>query len=48
MAAAVNPLRAEAAGAFSEFFFDVARDVYPRYGFATMSEAEFGATIRLE
>jgi accessory colonization factor AcfC len=48
MAPTVNPLRAEAAKAFSEFFFEVARDVYPRYGFATMSEAEFGVTIRLE
>ena len=34
--------------AFSEFFLGAVREVYPRYGFATMSEAEFGATIRLE
>ena len=48
MAQTVDPLRASAAKAFTEFFLDVAREVYPRYGFATMSEAEFGATIRLE
>jgi hypothetical protein len=45
---AADPLRAQAAQAFPEFFFGVAREVYPRYGFAPMSEAEFGATIRLE
>ena len=44
----VDPLRAPAAKALSEFFLSVAREVYPRYGFATMKEAEFGATIRLE
>jgi hypothetical protein len=47
MAFAVDPLRAPAAKAFSEFFFGVAREVYPRHGFATISEAEFGARIRL-
>jgi Bacterial extracellular solute-binding protein len=47
MASAVDPLRAHAARAFSEFFFGVAREVYPRYGFVTISEAEFGTTIRL-
>jgi hypothetical protein len=41
-----DPLRAQAALAFAEFFLAVAREVYPRYGFATMSETEFGATIR--
>jgi Bacterial extracellular solute-binding protein len=44
----VDPLRAPAAKAFSEFFLDVAREVYPRYGFAMMNEAEYGATLRLE
>ena len=48
MVQTVDPLRAPAAKAFSEFFLSVAREVYPRYGFATMKEAEFGATIRLE
>ena len=44
----IDPLRAPAAKAFSEFFLGVAREVYPRYGFAMMNEAEYGATIRLE
>jgi hypothetical protein len=48
MASTVDPLRAQAAKAFSEFFFGVARVVYPRHGFAMMSEADFGVTIRLE
>jgi hypothetical protein len=48
MALAVDPLRARAAKAFSEFFFKIAREVYPRYGFAAMGESEFGRTIRLE
>ena len=48
MVQTVDPLRAPAAKAFSKFFLSVAREVYPRYGFATMKEAEFGATIRLE
>jgi len=41
-------LRALAAKAFSEFFLGVAREVYPRYGFAMLNEAEYGMTIRLE
>ena len=48
MAQINDPLRAPAAKAFAEFFLGVAREVYPRYGFAMMNEAEFGATIRLE
>jgi hypothetical protein len=44
----VEPLRAPAAAAFSEFFLRVAREVYPRYGFAVMSEAEFGTVLHLE
>jgi Bacterial extracellular solute-binding protein len=48
LAAVADPLRAQAAQAFSEFFFGVAREVYPRYGFAWMSATEFGAMIRLE
>jgi hypothetical protein len=43
----VNPLRTPAARAFSEFFLGVAREVYPRYGFATMSAAKYGETIEL-
>ena len=48
LAPVADPLRSQAGQAFSEFFFGVAREVYPRYGFASMSETEFGATIRLE
>ena len=48
MAETIDPLRAPAAKAFLEFFLGVAREVYPRYGFAMMNEAEYGATIRLE
>ena len=48
MAETIDPLRAPAATAFSEFFLGAAREIYPRYGFAMMNEAEFGATIRLE
>ena len=48
MAETIDPLRAPAAKAFLEFFLGVAREVYPRYGFATMNEAQFGLTIRLE
>jgi len=47
MGSTVNPLRAPAAKAFAEFFLCVAREVYPRYGFAMMSSAEYGATIEL-
>ena len=46
MVSSLAPLRAQAAKAFSEFFFGVAREVYPRYGFAPLSEAEFGAPVK--
>ena len=48
MVSAIDPPRALAAEAFSTFFLEAAREVYPRYGFAMMDEAEFGKTIRLE
>ena len=48
MAQTIDPLRAPGAKAFLEFFLGVAREVYPRYGFAMMDEAEYGAMIRLE
>jgi len=48
MVAAADPLRPEAARAFCEFFLDVAREVYPRYGVALMAKTEFGEPIRLE
>ncbi len=48
MTTARPPLRTHATDAFSEFFFGVAREVYPRYGFASLSEPEFGAAIGLD
>ena len=33
---------------FDEFFFSRARDVYPRYDFARMSDDEYGATLGLD
>jgi Bacterial extracellular solute-binding protein len=48
LAATLDPLRGQAAKAFSEFFLRRAREVYPRYGFAMMEEAEYGAAIPLE
>lgn len=43
----VDPLRAAAAKAFSEYFLKAARDVYPRHGFAMMDAEEFGEEIAL-
>jgi hypothetical protein len=40
--------RALATRAFSEFFFVIAREVYPRCEFAARSEAAFGASIALD
>ena len=45
---AVDPLRPRAAKAFGEFFFSRARDVYRRYDFAPMNDAEFGTTLKLD
>jgi hypothetical protein len=44
----IDPLRRRAAGAFEEFFFSRARDVYPRYDFARMADDEYGAALRLD
>jgi hypothetical protein len=44
----IDPLRPRALKAFEEFFFDRAREVYPRYDFARMGEQEFGATLELD
>ena len=44
----VDPLRPRAAKAFEEFFFSRARDVYPRYDLARMSDDEYGATLVLD
>jgi hypothetical protein len=43
-----NPLRPRAVKAFEEFFFSRARDVYPRYDFARMSDDEYGAPLALD
>ena len=43
-----HPLRPRAVQAFEEFFFSRARDVYPRYDFARMSDAEYGAPLALD
>jgi len=44
----INPLRPRALKAFEEFFFSRARDVYPRYDFARMTDEEYGATLALD
>jgi hypothetical protein len=44
----IDPLRPRALKAFEEFFFSRARDVYPRYDFARMSDEEYGATLALD
>lgn len=43
-----DPLRPQATKAFDEFLFGRARDVYPRYGFARMNDAEFAARLELD
>jgi len=42
-----NPLRPRAVQAFDEFFFSRAKDVYPRYDFARMNDAEYAASLAL-
>src|SRR5262249_3577342 len=42
-----NPLRLRAVKAFDEFFFSRAKDVYPRYDFARMSDDEYAAALTL-
>jgi len=44
---ALDPMRPRALEAFEAFFFGRARDAYPKYDFAPMSDGEFGATLRL-
>ena len=44
----IRPLRPETANAFEEFFFSRAREVYPRYDFARMSNEEYGAPLTLD
>jgi extracellular solute-binding protein len=43
-----NPLRPRAMKAFDEFFFGRAKDVYPRYDFARMSDDAFGVILGLD
>jgi hypothetical protein len=43
----MDPPRPRAAEAFEEFFFARARELYPRYDFARMSDEEFGSTLAL-
>lgn len=44
----IDPLHPRALGAFDEFFFSRARDVYPKYDFARMDDGEFGAMLSLD
>jgi hypothetical protein len=44
----INPLRPRALKAFEEFFFGRAKDVYPRYDFARMSDGEYGSPMAIE
>jgi len=44
----INPMRPRALKAFEEFFFSRAKDVYPRYDFARMSDEEYGAVLALD
>jgi accessory colonization factor AcfC len=48
LARITDPLRPRAMKAFDDFFFSRARDVYPQYDFARMSDAEFGASLGLD
>jgi hypothetical protein len=47
LARAIDPPRVRALQAFDEFFFTRAREVYPRYEFATMDDDEFGKILPL-
>jgi hypothetical protein len=44
----IDPLRPHPAKAFDEFFFSRARDLYPRYDFARMTDHEYGAVLALD
>jgi hypothetical protein len=43
-----EPPRPRAMKAFDEFFFNRAREVYPRYDFARMSDDAYGAVVELD
>ena len=44
----IGPPHPRAVKAFEEFFFSRARDVYPRYDFARMTDDEYGAALALD
>jgi hypothetical protein len=44
----IDPQRPRALRAFEEFFFDRAKDVYPRYDLARMSDDEYAAILELD
>jgi len=44
----IAPLRPRAREAFEEFFFSRAREVYPRYDFARMTDEEYGEVLPLD
>jgi hypothetical protein len=44
----IDPLRPRALKAFEEFFFSRAREAYPRYDLARMSDEEYGAALALD
>jgi hypothetical protein len=44
----IDPLRPRALKAFEEFFFNRAKDVYPRYDLAPMTGDEYGAALALD
>src|SRR6266446_3185562 len=48
LARSVDPLRRRAGKAFEEFFFARAREVYPRYDFARMTDDEYAAPLALD
>ena len=48
LARIVDPLRARALQAFEEFFFTNAKEVYPLYEFALMTNNEFGKRLALD
>src|SRR5712692_5265928 len=48
LARTVDPLRRRAGKAFEEFFFSRAKEVYPRYDFAQMTDDEYGASLALD
>jgi hypothetical protein len=46
--AGADPLRPRALRAFEEFFYSRARDVYPQYDFARMTDGGYGQALALD